>query len=313
MTKYIIIALCIAAFIYTALMIVFGYKRTKKFFNNKVTANYHTHTTFCDGKNSPEEYVQKAIDSGMTVLGFSAHSHLPTEPEWTLSKEGEEEYRKTVLELKEKYKDRIDIRLGIEQDYWSDTSDLKAYDYVIGAVHSVNGEDTTWSSIDYTHENFLYGVEHYFNNDRIAAAERYFELVSDLYDKTKCDIIAHFDLITIFNEKEIEETGKPFVDSEDPRFIAAERKALERLAKTPVIFEINTGGMSRGRMTHPYPSDRVLEFLGERQIPVILSSDAHKTEDLTYGFDEVLKLVEKYNLNLITDYKDVRNRQEESK
>ena len=38
-----------------------------------------------------------------------------------------------------------------------------------------------------------------------------------------------------------------------------------------------------------------------------------KTEDLTYGFDEVLKLVEKYNLNLITDYKDVRNRQEESK
>ena len=61
--------------------------------------------------------------------------------------------------------------------------------------------------------------------------------------------------------------------------------------------------MSRGRMTHPYPSDRVLEFLGERQIPVILSSDAHKTEDLTYGFDEALKLVEKYNLNLITDYR----------
>ena len=268
--------------------------------------NFHTHTVFCDGKNTPEEYVLAAIDIGMPVLGFSAHSHLPTEPEWSLSVAGEEEYKKTVLELKDKYKDRIDIRLGIDQDRWSDTAGLDAYDFVIGAVHSVNGEDTTWSSVDYTHENFLYGVEHYFGGDRIAAAVRYFELVSELYDRTKCDIIAHFDLITIFNEEEIKKTGKPFVDPDNPRFVEAERKALEKLAATPVIFEINTGGMARGRMSHPYPSDRVLEFLGEHKTPVILSSDAHKTEDLIYGFDDALKLVEKFDLNLVYDYKQVK-------
>lgn len=302
--RYVVIALCVIAFVYTVYIVVSGYKRTKKFFSRSQYSDFHMHTTFCDGKDTPEDMVLAAIELGMPEMGFSAHSHLPSEPEWSLSEEGEAEYIKTILELKEKYKDKIDIRLGIEQDYWSSTEKLSAYEYVIGSVHSLNGEDTTWSSIDYTHENFLYGVDHYFGGDRIAAAEKYFELVSDLYEKTHCTIIGHFDLITIFNEKEIAETGKPFVDSGDPRFIAAERKALEKLAETPVIFEINTGGMSRGRMTHPYPSDRVLEYLGEHCIPVILSSDAHRKEDLLYGFREAEQLVEKYKLNIVYDYRN---------
>ncbi|MBR6479658.1 MAG: histidinol-phosphatase [Clostridia bacterium] len=278
----------------------------------KYMNNFHTHTVFCDGKNTPEEYVLAAIDIGMPILGFSAHSHLPTEPEWSLSVEGEEEYRKTILELREKYKNQIDIRLGIEQDFWSSTEGLSDYDFVIGSVHSLNGDDTTWSSVDYKKENFLYGVEHYFGGDREAAAVRYFELVSQVYDKTKCDIIGHFDLITIFNDMTLEETGEMFVNTDDPRVVEAERKALEKLAAAPVIFEINTGGVNRGRMKHPYPSDRVMAFLSEHKIPVILSSDAHETRHLTAGFDEAMKLVEKFDLNLVYDYKTVENRQEVS-
>ena len=36
-------------------------------------ANYHTHTTFCDGTSTAEEMVQQALDLGFVALGFSSH------------------------------------------------------------------------------------------------------------------------------------------------------------------------------------------------------------------------------------------------
>ena len=36
--------------------------------------NYHTHTTYCDGKNTPEEIVLEAIRLGLDTIGFSGHS-----------------------------------------------------------------------------------------------------------------------------------------------------------------------------------------------------------------------------------------------
>lgn len=262
-------------------------------------SNYHTHTSFCDGNNTPEEMVLAAVDAGLSEIGFSGHSHLPAEPDWTMSVEGTKAYRKTVLGLAEKYKDKINIRFGIEQDYWSDTSELGSYEYVIGAVHSIRGDDTTWSSIDYRLENFNRCIELYCDGDVMNMAEQYFELVGNLYERTHCDIIAHFDLITRFNDEILKDTGKDLVDTNDKRYIEAERKALEKLTATPVIFEINTGAMARGYKSAPYPGSRVLKYLGEKQIPVILSSDSHSYDTLTYAFDEAMELVKEYNLNLL--------------
>lgn len=297
--KYLIIAVIV---IYAVALPLNAYFKTKKIFSKDVKklSNYHTHTTFCDGENTPEEMVLAAIDAGLREFGFSGHSHLDSEPEWTMSVEGTKEYKETVRALKKKYKDKINIRLGIEQDYWSDTDDLSDYEYVIGAVHSINGEDTTWSSIDYKLENFEKCLELYCDGDKMTAAEKYFELVGNLYEKTHCKIIAHFDLITKFNHQFEVETGKPYIDTEDKRYIAAETKALEKLTKTPVIFEINTGGMARGYSDKPYPSERVLKYLAEKGAPVILSSDTHSKDTVNYGFDEAVALVEKYNLNLVT-------------
>ena len=301
--KWVVLGIII---VYAIFLFVNAFVKTKRMFANpnsgkvqKIWANFHTHTTFCDGKNTPEEMVEAAINSNMSALGFSGHSHLPTEPDWTMSEEGTKEYKETVLALREKYKDQIEILLGIEQDYWSKTDDLSDYDFVIGSVHSIFEKDITNSAVDGARNSFNYAVDNYFGGDRMAAAERYFELVGDLYERTHCDIIGHFDLITKYNEKYIEEKGEPFIDSENPRFIEAERKALEKLVATPVIFEINTGGMGRGFRSTPYPSERVMAFLSKHQTPVILASDAHKTDTLTSGFDTALTYVEKYNLNLI--------------
>ncbi|MBQ0135277.1 MAG: histidinol-phosphatase [Oscillospiraceae bacterium] len=296
--KWILIALAI---IYGIFIIINGYLKAKKITSKRIYSDYHVHSKFCDGHDEIEDIVDVAIEKNMPKIGFSSHSYLPSEMGWPMTKEGTEEYKKVVTELKGKYKNQIEILLGVEQDYWSPTDDLSDYDYVIGSVHSILEQDTKNSAVDGLTKSFEYAAENYFDGDKMAAAERYFELVSDLYDRTHCDVIGHFDLITKYNEKCMKEEGKPFVDSDDPRFVEAERKALEKLVATPVIFEINTGGMARGYRTSPYPSERVLKFLSEHNTPVILGSDSHEKENLCYGFDEVMELVKKYNLNLVYD------------
>ena len=96
--------------------------------------NLHTHTSLCDGNNTAEEMVLAAIELGCDGIGFSGHSTIKSALDWTMSESREQQYIETVSSLKEKYKDRIEILLGIEYDVLSDI-DASPYDYVIGSVH----------------------------------------------------------------------------------------------------------------------------------------------------------------------------------
>ena len=71
--------------------------------------NYHTHTTYCDGKNTAEEMVRQAIKSGLSQIGFSGHSYTSFDEEPCMSRQGTEEYKKEINALKQKYKDKIKI------------------------------------------------------------------------------------------------------------------------------------------------------------------------------------------------------------
>ena len=101
-----------------------------------IKSNLHTHTTFCDGKNTPEDVVKEAIERGFDIIGFSAHAYTPTNSQWCLKKEREDAYAKEIIRLKEEYKDKIKILLGLELDYYSEV-DTSQCDYTIGSVHYV--------------------------------------------------------------------------------------------------------------------------------------------------------------------------------
>ena len=300
--KIIMYILIIVAILYVVWLVVSSYKRTKAFFEKKIPplTNFHTHTTYCDGECSAQEMLEAAIAQNMEAIGFSVHSHLDSEPDWTIDKNEMQLYVGELSNMQGDYEPKIRVLIGIEQDYWSreEDCDIEGIEYKIGSVHSLIEEDTTWSSVDYKPENTATCRDKYFDGDIYKMVERYFELVGDIYERTHCNIVGHFDLITKFNNLPNNEYNL-FIDVNDERYINAEQKALEKLSKAPVIFEINTGGMSRGYTTAPYPSERVLQYLGEHKIPVIFASDAHTTDTLLYGRDEVLKLVEKYNLELV--------------
>ena len=241
--------------------------------------DYHVHTTFSDGKSTPEEVVRAAIAMGLTELGFSDHAYTGFDRSCCIPEERIEEYKRTISALKEKYRGQIRILCGIEQDYYSET-DTAGYDYVIGSVHYVKAGDC-FLSVDDTQQIQQSAVETWFGGDYYAFAERYFELVADVVEKTHADIIGHFDLVSKFNEK------FPRFDEGHPRYVRAWQQAADRLIPYGKPFEINTGAISRGYRTSPYPSREMIDYIRQRGGTFLLSSDSHRADTLCYDFSRL--------------------------
>lgn len=245
-------------------------------------SNYHTHTVFCDGADTPEQLVQQAISLGCPALGFSGHGPAPYD-DAAMSPESEAKYRAEIRRLQAAYAGRLRILCGVEQDYWSDAS-TDGYDYVIGGVHYLRrGSD--YRSVDWKPEILRSIVDDWFGGDWYAMAEEYYRLVGDLYEKTHCRVIAHFDLIEKFNED-----GSLF-DREHPRYRAAALGALDRLRTAPVIFEINTGAIARGYRTVPYPAGFLLQAMLDAQLPLMLGADCHDRRQLLCAFEDYAHLL----------------------
>ena len=244
-------------------------------------SNYHTHTTYCDGNDTPKELVLEAIRLGCPEIGFSGHSHLE-EHEESMSEQGTLDYCAEIRRLQNKYCDIIKVRLGIEHDIFSEI-DRSLYDYTIGAVHWVKKNGVLYA-VDESKENFIHTVNEIYNGDYYAFVRDYYALVGSLYEKTQCDVIAHFDLITKYNE------GGALFDERDPRYVEASDQALDCLIMAPVLLEVNTGAMARGYRSEPYPGKRIRDRWLAAGKELILSSDCHDRRYLLYGFEGIREI-----------------------
>lgn len=246
----------------------------------KIT-NYHTHTVYCDGKNTCEEMVLSAIDKNMSEIGFSVHSPLPFDTDWATKEEELPKYKQELLALREKYKNQIKIYIGIEQDYFSANS-TDDFDYVIGSVHHIykNGE---YLAIDLSADEVKNNIKKHYDGDALAYCEDYYKLVSDVYNRTKCQIIGHFDLVTKFNER------MPLIETNNKRYQKAAQNAIKELLKSPAIFEINTGAISRGYRTTPYPADDLLDIIADSGKPFVINSDSHSVDSIDFGIAKMAR------------------------
>ena len=114
--------------------------------------NFHSHTIFCDGTDKPEVYLQSAINQKLKVYGFSGHAPVSFPSKWAMPYHSVYKYLEEVNYLKKKYKDLIEVYVGMEVDYipgltgpYSDFIRSLKMDYVIGSIHFVdkfkNGQD----------------------------------------------------------------------------------------------------------------------------------------------------------------------------
>ncbi len=238
----------------------------------------HNHTTFCDGHADPEAMIKVAIERGITRLGLLLHSYTFFDESYCASKDAPGRFQRAMAELKERYCGQLELYCGVEQDYYSEES-TEGFDYVIGSVHYLHiGDD--YPPIDDNRERAIENVNTYFGGDWYAYAEAYFRTVADVAEKTKPDIIGHFDLVAKFNGE-----GDLF-DESHPRYVAAWHAAAERLLTYGIPFEINLGGMMRAGRHEPYPTLAIQRYLAECGARVVLSSDSHCTDTLREGFEE---------------------------
>lgn len=232
----------------------------------------HTHSLYSDGKNTPEEMIKAAISIGMKKIGISDHSYTDFDLSYCVKLNDIDKRINEISLLKEKYRDKITVLCGIEQDYFA-TFGTEKYDYSIGSVHYIKkcGE---YIDVDNTREILLSASDRLYGGDIYALLEDYYKEEADIIEKTNADIIGHFDLICKLNEK------TPFFDEKNPRYEAAWKSAADKLLKSGKPFEINSGAIQRGYKTTPYPSPYIKEYLKERGAKFIFTSDSHSAEAL---------------------------------
>lgn len=245
--------------------------------------DYHVHTVFSDGHDTPEAVAEKAYQKGFATLGFSDHSHTGFDLSYCMRRERYPEYRARVAALKAEYAGRMEVFCGIEQDGFSEDA-TDGFDYVIGSLHymRIHGE---FVEVDGSAAILKAAAEKYYHGDILSVAECYYETLVERILPIKPDIIGHFDLITKFNE------GNALFPSSNERYRKAWKAAADALLTLHVPFEVNTGAISRGYRTESYPSAEIVSYLAEKGGTFLLSSDSHGKDTVGYGFLSAQKLV----------------------
>ena len=249
-------------------------------------SNYHTHSTWCDGKCTPREMVDAAIAKGFDVLGFSSHAMLPQDDvDWVLTPEKAPRYAADIRALAEECAPRICVLCGVEADYVPGGAEPSrtvyaaiSPDYIIGSVHFVRASDGALVPVDHSPELLSEGISGHFSGSAEAFVRAYFAEVRDslAFD---FDVVGHPDLVRKFNVKH------PYFDESAGWYREELERTADALAASGKLVEVNTGAISRGWLDDAYPSPEFRALLRERGVKFVLSSDAHAPEGLDCAFD----------------------------
>ena len=264
--------------------------------------NYHTHSSYCDGKATPREMVEFAVAHGFTALGFTGHCPLPFENTFSIT--DYESYCSDIRALKEEYKDRIKILLGLEMDYvpgmledFSSLIEQGQLEYTIGSVHLIpasntpQGDENLWFIDGPRWERYDEGLFRLFDGDIRHAVRAYFHQQNAMLERNRPTIVGHPDKIVMHNRDR-------YFHEDEPWYRDLALETIHLIKELDLICEINTRGIYKGRHADYYPGKWLIEEMKQLRIPVIVSTDAHAPEDLlrTEGAYEYLKEI---------DYRDV--------
>ncbi len=234
-----------------------------------IKIDLHTHTSYCDGCDTPTELVAEAYKRSFDAIGITGHSYVDFD-DYCMTLENTIRYCEEINALKQQYKGKMDIFLGLEQDYYSPKYE-QGYDYIIGSVHYIlkNGQ---YIPVDLDPEALNKQIEIYFNGDFDLFAEEYFKLVCDVVKKTDCDIIGHIDLISKFIEKYPRQITN--------RYKAAALDCIKTLIPYNKPFEVNIGAITRGYRTSPYPQEFILKEIYRSGGKIVINGDCHDKNKL---------------------------------
>ncbi len=241
--------------------------------------DYHNHTARCGhAEGTMEQYVERAIDLGLAEIGFSDHLYLyflpPEQRDPTLAMREEQlpEYVESVLDLRKRYRSRIQVRLGLEADYFPGHDEelrdiLRPYpwDYVYGSVHFLGD----WGFDDPRH------VDRYDRWDIDDLYRLYFDHVKAAAGSGLFDVMGHLDLIKKFGHR-------PRSNADD-----LYHSVVRVLKDADVVVEVSTAGL-RKPVGEIYPGPLLLTECAQQGVPVTLASDSHKPSEVGKDLDRAV-------------------------
>ena len=254
--------------------------------------NYHTHTYRCGhATGTPEEYILRAMENGIRYMGFSDHIPL-------LFEDGSEnigvrvpvskarDYVTELLSLREKYRDKIDISIGFESEYYPNCFDTMLTDAKLwGAEYLILGQH-------YTKPECPVKATHAFvATDDASFLEEHTNSVIKAIKTGVFTYVAHPDVLNFTGDIEL--------------YRQAARRICQAAREYHTPLEMNFLGIRGGRH---YPNPMFWEIAGQEQSPVTFGFDAHRAID-AYDGDSLAvaeKLVQKYDLNYIGEPELIR-------
>lgn len=220
----------------------------------------HMHTPLCKHAwGEPEEYAQQAVKAGLKGIIFTCHCPMPNGfwPTVRMSESEFDTYVALVQRAAEAYKGKLDIRLGIESEYFPGCEEYIAalhkradFHYVLGGVH--------WQAKEYLNKYETGTIENF--------RRTYFEHLAKSAESGLYDCLAHPDLVKNYHPDS-------WCFAIVKNTVAS---ALDRIAATGVAMELNTSGLNKS-YSEMNPGLEMLRMMADRKIPIVLGSDSHRS------------------------------------
>lgn len=235
----------------------------------------HCHTPLCNHAiGAPDDYAAVALARGFKGITFTCHCPLPNgfSASVRMRPDQFDDYLAMIAATRDAYADQLDVRLGLESDYfpgvepWLEQLHARApLSHVLGSIH--------------------YQVKDYralfFTGDIHAYQELYFDHLARSAECGLFDTLAHPDLIKNESPR----------DWDFKRLQPTIARALDRIATTGVAMELNTSGLQKN-FPEMNPSLDQLIMMRERQIPVVIGSDAHTPQRVGDGYRQAILMLE---------------------
>ena len=250
----------------------------------------HLHTSFSDDSTTPvESQVEKAISLGMEHICITDHVDMDYPGgEFQLDTD---RYVEKILDVREKYKDKIDISLGVElglqehlQERLNQYIDKYPFDFVIGSMHLIYGEDPYYQQIFKR------------TGDEKAYREYFQQTLKNLYTAPAIDTLGHLDYVVRYGiQKDKDYSYEKYSHEIDA--------VLMFLIEHQIALEVNTAGLRMLSFTNPHPDVlRRYQQLGGEMITI--GSDAHTPDVLGYGFEQLPQMLLDCGFRYYTVFKE---------